>query len=162
MTDNIYESIFIRPNWRYHIQRMGWLAMTSLILFFMGGMEGMMFSYLWLIASLIVAVLALYESVFLKKMLFIVTDEQLIIQKGVFQQTNDYVELYRIIDFKEHQNILGQILGIKEISIYSTDKTNPVIRLCGVLNQSDMVKVIRERVIYNRSKRNIHEFSNLT
>lgn len=106
--------------------------------------------------------MALYESVFLKKMLFIVTDEQLIIQKGVFQRTNDYVELYRIIDFKEHQNILGQILGIKEISIYSTDKTNPVIRLCGVLNQSDMVKVIRERVIYNRSKRNIHEFSNLT
>lgn len=161
-TDNNSETIFIRPNWKYYIQKVGWLVLASLTLLFMGGMEGILFKSLWFGGSSITSMLALYEFVFLRKMLFLLTDEQLIIQRGVFQRTNDYVELYRIIDFKEHQNLIGQFLDLKSVFIYSTDRTNPIIEICGVINQSDIVKVMRDRVIYNRSIRNIHEFSNLT
>jgi hypothetical protein len=31
----------------------------------------------------------------------------------------------------------------------------------GIRNQTDLIKVIRERVEYNKKKRNIHEFTNI-
>lgn len=161
MTERQFETIIIRPNWRYYTLNMGWLVIFSLMLLFVGGMEGIDYHTPWLVASGVVGVFALYQVIYLRNVIFAVTGEQLVIHRGVFIRTCDYLELYRIIDFKEHQNLLDQFLGLKNVFIYSTDRTNPQLRIFGVVDRDDIVCLIRERVIYNRSIRNIHEFSNL-
>lgn len=156
-----FETISIRPNWRYFALRVGWLVLLSLALLFAGGMEGMQFHRLWFISSAVVGLFSLYEFIFLRMVRFTLTDEQLIVQKGVFHRACDYLELYRIVDFTEQQSLLQQMLGLKTVLIYSSDRTNPTIHIFGVCSNRELVSVIRQRVIYNRSIRNIHEFSNI-
>jgi len=157
-----FETIEIRPDWRYYILRMGWLAVISVILLFLGGMEGMICSSLWLIASVVTGLMALYEFIYLRLLSFTVTGEQLIIRTGVIIRSCNYLELYRIVDFTEHQELLLQLLGLKTVIVYSTDRTSPKLQINGICQDRDIVSVIRNRVIYNRTIRNIHEFSNLT
>lgn len=161
MKERAFETIVIRPCWKYYVLNMGWLALLSMALLFIGGMEGIRFYLPLYIASGVIGAFALYQFFYLKKIIFFVTGEQLIIQRGVFLRTWDYIELYRIIDFTEHQNLLQQLVGLKVVTIHSTDRTNPRLQLMGIPIEKDIVRLIRERVIYNRSIRNIHEFSNL-
>ena len=86
----------------------------------------------------------LYGCLYLSKLQFIVSSEQLIIQHGIFHRTSDYIELYRIVDFCEQRCIMEQLFGLKTISIYSGDRTNP----------------IRERVEYNKQRRGVYEITN--
>ena len=161
MKEQTFETIVIRPSWKYYALNMGWLALLSMVLLFIGGMEAIRFYLPLYIASGVIGAFALYQFFYLKRIIFLVTGEQLIIQRGIFLRTWDYIELYRIIDFTEHQNLLQQLVGMKVVSIHSTDRTNPRLQLMGIPIEKDSVRLIRERVIYNRSIRNIHEFSNL-
>lgn len=161
MEQQTLKTIDIRPHWRYYILQMGWLAVLSIILLFMGGLEDMFLPSCWFIASAILACIALYRYIYLQQLVFTLTAEQLIIRRGLLFRTCDYVELYRIIDFAEHRDLLHQCLGLKAVILYSTDRVNPKIFLVGISQFHDVVSIIRDRVIINRTKRNIHEFSNL-
>ena len=161
MKERTFETIVIHPSWKYYALNMGWLALLSMVLLFIGGMDGVIFHLPLYVASGVIGAFALYQFFYLKKIIFLVTGEQLIIQRGVFLRTWDYIELYRIIDFTEHQNLLQQLVGLKVVTIHSTDRTNPRLQFMGIPREKDIVRLIRERVIYNRSIRNIHEFSNL-
>lgn len=161
MKEQSFDTIVIRPCWKYYALNMGWLVLLSLLLLFLSGMEGMVFRIPLLVASGVFCIFALYQFLYLKKTVFIVSSEQLIVQRGIFLRTWDYLELYRIIDFTEHQDLFHQLIGLKLVTIHSTDRTNPKLQIFGVPTSHNIVQLIRERVIYNRSIRNIHEFSNL-
>ena len=94
------------------------------------------------------------------KLQFIVSSEQLIIQHGIFHRTSDYIELYRIVDFCEQRCIMEQLFGLKTISIYSGDRTNPKLDIYGVREKLDVVGIIRERVEYNKQRRGVYEITN--
>ena len=91
---------------------------------------------------------------------YTITDQQLIYEHGVFTRNRDFVELYRIVDYDERGNFLQQLMGLKTISIYSGDKSTPKLDIIKKKEKSDLVNVLRERVSYNRSRMNIHEFAN--
>jgi uncharacterized membrane protein YdbT with pleckstrin-like domain len=84
--------------------------------------------------------------------------EQLIIQHGIFHRTSDYIELYRIVDFS--RDILEQLFGLKTVSIYSGDRTNPKLDIYGVKEKLDVVAIIRERFEYNKRRKGIYEITN--
>lgn len=89
-----------------------------------------------------------------------ITAEQLIIQHGVFHRSSDYIELYRIVDFSEQRDILEQLFGLKTVSIYSGDRTNPKLDIYGVQEKVNVVGIIRERVEYNKQRRGVYEITN--
>ena len=101
MKERTFETIVIRPSWKYYALNMGWLALLSMVLLFIGGMDGVIFHLPLYVASGVIGAFALYQFLYLKKIIFFVTNEQLIVQRGVFLRTWDYIELYRIIDFTE-------------------------------------------------------------
>lgn len=72
----------------------------------------------------------------------------------------NYVELYRVIDYREDQSFIQMIFGIKTITIYSGDRSNPQLKLIGIKNDLDLIKLIRQRVEYNKKRHNIYEFTN--
>ena len=113
MKERTFETIVIRPSWKYYALNMGWLALLSMVLLFIGGMDGVIFHLPLYVASGVIGAFALYQFLYLKKIIFFVTNEQLIVQRGVFLRTWDYIELYRIIDFTEHQDLLQQLIGRK-------------------------------------------------
>ena len=70
------------------------------------------------------------------------------------------MDLYRIVDFHEHQSLLQQLCGVKPGRILSMDRNTPSLDLIGIRRRNDIVAIIRERVEINKRKKGIYEITN--
>ena len=102
-----------------------------------------------------------FRYTYLTGMVFVIGDEQIMHEHGVFTTQRDYIELYRVVDYSEHRSFIQILLGLKTVSIYSGDRTNPRLDIIGVRKDIDVIGNLRTKVEYNKRVRNIHEFTNL-
>lgn len=91
---------------------------------------------------------------------WIITDEQIIFIKGVLDKQTNYIELYRVYDYKERQTLSDQIINTKKVVIFSGDKSNPILEIFGIPKNQDIVSIIRDRVEFNKQTKRIYEISN--
>ncbi len=124
------------------------------------GMDGMPFRELLLWLSVAVSLLLAYRLIYLKRMVYRITAEQLIYEHGVFTRSSDYVELYRVVDFAERSSLLQQLCGVKTVSVYSGDRTTPRLGIIGVGIDDNLVQAIRGRVELNKRRKGIYEITN--
>ena len=155
-----FNIITLRPHWGQYIISQGFMFLVSLVLFLVAGHDAITFKMPFLVLGTVTMLMTLYGCLYLSKIQYIISAEQLIIQQGVFHRTSDYIELYRIVDFGEQRDILEQFFGLKTISIYSGDRTNPKLDICGVQEKVDVVGIIRERVEYNKQIKGVYEITN--
>ena len=155
-----FRVITLRPHWGQYIISQGLMFLVSLVVFLVAGHDAITIKMPFLILGSVTMLMMLYGCLYLSKLQFIISSEQLIIQHGVFHRSSDYIELYRIVDFSEQRNILEQLFGLKTVSIYSGDRTNPKLDIYGVMEKVDMVGIIRERVEYNKQRRGVYEITN--
>lgn len=73
--------------------------------------------------------------------------------KGLVARTTHYIELYRVVDYEQRQNLLQLLVGIKTVIILSRDRTNGCLKLVGIKARKDIVGEIRRRVEFNKRKR---------
>ena len=115
----------------------------------------------YIIGVAIVLILYLvYRYLYITRMVYVVTSEQLKYEYGIFSCQKNFVELYRVVDYSEQRSFLQLLLGVKTISIYSGDRTHPRLDLIGIDNNLDLISIIRERVEVNKMRHNIHELTN--
>ena len=150
----------LRPHWAQYIISQGFVFLVTLVLFLVAGHDAIQFKTPFLILGCFTGSIVLYGCLYLSKLRFIITGEQLIIQHGVLKRTSDYIELYRIVDFCESRDILEQLFGLKTVSIYSGDRTNPKLDIYGIKESLDVVALIRERVEYNKLRKGVYEITN--
>ena len=155
-----FNIITLRPHWGQYIISQGFLFLVSLVLFLVAGHDAVTFKMPFLVLGTVTMLMTLYGCLYLSKLQYVISAEQLIVQQGVFHRTSDYIELYRIVDFSEQRDILEQFFGLKTISIYSGDRTNPKLDIYGVKEKLDVVGIIRERVEYNKQRRGVYEITN--
>ena len=98
--------------------------------------------------------------VYLRRMLFCINEEQVRYEYGIFTLQRDYIELYRVVDYSEQRSFAQMLFGLKTVSIYSGDRTNPKLDIYGVKERLDVVSIIRERVEYNKRRKGIYEITN--
>ena len=122
------------------------------------GMEGIPFKGLLLWLSAAMSLVLAYRFIYLKRMVYRITGEQLIYEHGVITRSSDYVELYRVVDFAERSNLLQQVCGLKTVSVHSGDRTTPRLDIIGVDMGNDLVPIIRRRV--NKRRKGIYEITN--
>lgn len=91
---------------------------------------------------------------FIRSVVYTITDEQILYKRGVFTITTDYIELYRIIDFKETQSFLLRFIGGMNFSMETMDKSHPVFELNGI-PKSDIDQLVRSLVEDNRGRKNV-------
>ena len=152
--------ITLRPHWGQYIISQGFMFLVSLVLFLVAGHDAVTFKMPFLILGTVTMLMMLYGCLYLSKLQYVISAEQLIVQQGVFHRTSDYIELYRIVDFSEQRDILEQFFELKTISIYSGDRTNPKLDICGIQEKVDLVGIIRERVEYNKQRKGVYEITN--
>ena len=155
-----FNIITLRPHWGQYIISQGFMFLVSLVLFLVAGHDAITFKMPFLVLGTVTMLMTLYCCLYLSKLQYVISAEQLIVQQGVFHRTSDYIELYRIVDFSEQRDILEQFFGLKTISIYSGDRTNPKLDICGVQEKADVVAIIRERVEYNKQIKGVYEITN--
>ena len=125
-----------------------------------GGMEGLPFTALAVPVALLRSLILFYRFIYLRRIRYRIGAEQLVSEQGIVRRKVDYMELYRIVDFQEHQSLLQQLCGLKTVSILSMDRNTPRLDLVGIRRGNDIVALIRERVEYNKRKKGIYEITN--
>ncbi|MCD8287893.1 MAG: PH domain-containing protein [Porphyromonadaceae bacterium] len=128
--------------------------------FVYGGMEEMPLARLATILALLLSLVLAYRFIYLKRICYRVGSEQLTESHGVFQRSVDYIELYRIVDYHEHQSLLQQLFKLKTVTVLSMDRTTPKLDIIGLPEREDIVETIRERVEYNKQRKGVYEITN--
>ena len=77
---------------------------------------------------------------------WLIGEETLCRIRGIFSKETDYVEMYRITDYKESQSFLQRMLGVKTVTIYSTDRSDAVTDIVGVSADLDLIGIVRNNV----------------
>lgn len=68
--------------------------------------------------------------------------------------------MYRITDFRESQSLLQRIMGVKTVTVYSTDRSDDVTDITGVPADVNLIGIIRENVEKCRKEKRIYEIAN--
>lgn len=125
-----------------------------------GGMEGRPFTAFAVWVAVLLSLVLLYRLIYQRRTRYYIGSEQIISKHGVLSRKTDYMEQYRIVDFVEHQSFMQQLCGLKTVRIFSTDRNTPQLDLVGIRRNLDVVRLIRERVEYNKLKKGIYEITN--
>lgn len=125
-----------------------------------GGMEELPLTAVTVPVAGLLSLLLFYRYLYLRRIRYRIGAEQLINEHGIIRRKTDYMELYRIVDFQEHQSLLQQLCGLKTVRILSMDRNTPRLDLIGIRRGDDIVAVIRERVESNKRKKGIYEITN--
>lgn len=153
-------TVTIRPSmWQFVINELPMLLL-AISGFCYCGCNDMPLQDLVAVFSTLLSLCLFYRYQWLRRLVYRVTGEQLIIHKGVFTRCCDYIELYRVVDFHEHKSFMQQIIGLKTVSIYSGDRMTPRLDIIGVHNKMHLVDIIRDRVEWNRQRKGIYEITN--
>ena len=125
-----------------------------------GGMEGRPFTAFAVWVAVLLSLVLLYRLIYLRRTRYYIGSEQIISKHGVLSRKTDFMEQYRIVDFVEHQSFMQQLCGLKTVRIFSMDRNTPQLDLVGIRRNLDVVRLIRERVEYNKLKKGIYEITN--
>ena len=155
-----YRTITIKPHWRQFVISELHLLMLISVGFVYAGMDDAILSPLAFVLSLLLSLCLAYRLAYLCRMRYIINNEQLVFEHGVFHREVDYLELYRVVDFNESQTFMQQLFHLKTVSIYSGDRTTPRLDIIGVPKKEELVAIIRERVETNKRRRSIYEITN--
>ncbi len=87
---------------------------------------------LLLLISLLFLLLGYYKYLLVLSSSYYLTDQQLIIERGVFTRRVNYLELYRIKDILVNQSFLMKTIGLMNITLLSFDSAESVLILKGI------------------------------
>lgn len=152
--------ITLRPSvWQFFINELPMLLLCVCAL----AIGGLPYAEIWnfaLTAEGILSLCLLYRFIYLRNIRYHIGSEQIICEHGVFQRSVNYMELYRVVDFAEHQTLMQQICGLKSVTIFSMDRSTPRLELTGMANKQDIVSHIRQRVEINKRRKGVYEITN--
>ena len=118
-----FDKISIKPCWRQLVieQLLWFILCIGLAVAYL--LTSFMFHGLLLLLAMLVAAYLFYQVLYLSRIEYIVTGEQIIYLHGVLMHQTDYMELYRVVDYQQHRSLLQQLTGLKTITIMSGGST---------------------------------------
>ena len=156
----MFRPLSLRPHWlQFSINQLGWLILCLMAFTVYFNFNFIMVN-IFLYAGIAILLYLLYQVLYLMRMEYIITSDQIIFLHGVISQSTDYMELYRVIDYQQHRSLMQQMTGLKTIIIYSGDKNTPIMRIIGMKEEVDVVAEIRRRVEYNKQLKHVYEITN--
>ena len=71
-----------------------------------------------------------------------ITPEELKHYSGILSRKHEYIELYRVKDFRIERPFVYRMLGLGNLIIYTSDKTTPVFRMEAVRKPEDTYAIL--------------------
>lgn len=150
----------ITPNpIQFIINELPYLMLCPLGLVY-SGIEGNPLSSLVLGISICLLMMLIYRYAYLRRIRYHIGEEQLIFEYGIFQRKVHYMELYRIVDFYEHQSFMQQLLSLKSVTVFSMDRQTPRLEMQGIRASKEIIPIIRQGVESNKKRRGVYEITN--
>lgn len=145
----------IRPSLLYAmIVSLPFLLGAIMILSLINGIEGL--SDLDPYVLPISGVIYIYCVLLIRSNVFIVSKEQLVHERGVFSKNIDFLENYRIKDYKISKPFLMRLIGTMVVTLITSDKSEKYLTMRGVPN-SRIVYSLRDLVELQRKNKRVYE-----
>jgi len=119
---------------------------------------GFLWNNYWFIPALGVLLIALFRFLSLAVIRYLITEETVTVRRGIFSRQFDYLELFRIRDFRIRQSIGMRLMGVMNVMLYTTDLTNDLVAL-EALPKSDLPELLRDLTVQARLKNRIFEIN---
>lgn len=116
--------------------------------------------YAIILGLVVISLYMLFSYLYLRNLTYKIDGERLMIQRGVFSIDRDFIELYRVVDYEERSTFLQRVFGIKNVSIYSGDRTMPKLEMVGITSDLDIIYIIRKQVEKCKKERGVYEITN--
>lgn len=111
----------------------------------------------WVIAVILAAiqlVVLLIAWLKLRSTLYIITNQRVIIEQGIFSKTVNEIDLRYVDDSQFYQSLADRILGIGNVTLHSSDANSPTYMLRSVRDPRGVRELIRAHA-YQVSQRQI-------
>ncbi|MEO0898384.1 MAG: PH domain-containing protein [Bacteroidota bacterium] len=118
-----------------------------------GSMLGIIFG-IWLGVPLLYM---FWKWLLLKSWKIEVTDQRIIEEKGVFSKETDEIELYRVKDFQLKQPFLLRLVGLSNIDLLTSDKSNPEFTIPAIKKGKQMKEELRLAIDKRRDEKRVRE-----
>jgi uncharacterized membrane protein YdbT with pleckstrin-like domain len=83
--------------------------------------------------------------------------EELRYYSGIFRRKHEFIENYRIKDYRVERPLIYRLFGLGNLIIYTSDKTSPVFRLDAIRDPDEKYKILRGLVELNRREKHVFE-----
>ncbi len=90
-----------------------------------------------------------------------VTDEMITVQSGLLKRIENDCYMYKIVDVRLEASILERIFGLGTVHCFSSDVTDPDLRLCHIRNSKEIKNYILEQSEQERLRRRTLNTQNL-
>jgi len=89
--------------------------------------------------------------------LYEIDTEELRCYSGVFSRKHEFIENYRIKDYRIERSLIYRMFGLGNLIVYTSDKTTPVFRLNAIRDPEGKYKILRGLVELNRREKHVFE-----
>ena len=86
-----------------------------------------------------------------------IQQDNLIEKTGILNVNTEEVLLYRVKDIRLYEPLLYRLVGLSQLTIITSDYTNPSITLYGIKNGEKLMKIIRQLVANSRKVEGVKE-----
>lgn len=83
--------------------------------------------------------------------------EELSYYSGILQRKHEFIELYRLKDYRIDRPLIYRLFGLGNLTIYTSDKTTPVFKMEAIANPKMIYKTLRDLVEENRREKHVFE-----
>ncbi len=84
-----------------------------------------------------------------------ITTQRMFIRRGVFSQSVDQTELLRVDDVTMRQSLLQRVLGIGNVKVSSSDRSDANVELVSIAEPAKVVEFIRRHTRLVQGKRTL-------
>ena len=155
------ENIILRPHWmQYCLCEMPMILISIMAIIATACLHDSIYIRYIALAALLVITVLIYRILYMRRIRYIITDQQILYQHGIVTYTTDYLELYRVFDYQQIRTPLQQMTGLKTIYIMAVDRNTPVLNIIGIKKNVDVISIIRNRVEYNKALKHVYEIGN--
>jgi len=86
-----------------------------------------------------------------------IQQDNLIEKTGILNVSTEEVLLYRVKDIRLYEPLLYRLVGLSQLTIITSDYTNPSITLYGIKNGEKLMNIIRQLVANSRKVEGVKE-----
>ena len=143
-----------KPSWRAYF---GSIAGTNLVLgaAFWGTVAFEKTRVYSLIPLVLIIAVIVYWRLRLRSERVGISNHRIETQLGILSRRLDTLELWRVNDIAFEQSIFDRLIGRTIITVYSQDKTAPVLRLVGLPGGQEIYRKLRDAVDRARQQRRV-------
>ncbi len=149
-----------RTDWRYFTGICIWsgigIVIACAIVIYAAAKTSLTGGWAFLICLMIVALVSLGVGTWILLQIirtrYRLTDQRLFIERGVFSQTIDQIELIRVDDVRLRKKFIDRIVGLGSVELLTTDTSDAHLVIEGIRNPEEIAEHVRTRMRELRSR----------